>query len=289
VRELLAHCERDLEPGAGLAVDRGNDKVVLHTTETPRGSLDTVRNLWRGKNNWGRGLCHVLVDGARRVQCLPLDVNAYTLENKPGGIDPNRSGHTIQVEVVGYAEQGWDDETYQSVGELIGDLMTAGLRLDLDQCPRFLGPADQAYLATYLSANRLVIVDWPGFNGICGHQHIKEQAHWDPGPIDIHRLCEIARHHCQPEGDAIDMATIKELETIVHRVSPYFVIVDGRTVTAWLVAGLHKRWLPSNDYTGMLTAFAETGRVVQDVGMQGPGSPWIAILDLCEQVGPGPP
>lgn len=105
------------------------------------------------------------------------------------------------------------------------------------------------------------------------------------------------------QGDALDMATeaevrswigqevdegVKSLAGALVDYRPYFVVVDGRSVSAWLVAGLHKRWLPNSSYTDLLTRFAQAGQVVHDIGMQGPGSPWIAILDLCEQVGPGP-
>lgn len=105
------------------------------------------------------------------------------------------------------------------------------------------------------------------------------------------------------KGDDLDMATeaqvrewigqevdegVKGLASALVDYRPYYVVVDGRSVSAWLVSGLQKRWLPNNDYTHMLTEFAKAGQVIHDVGMQGPGSPWIAILDLCEQVGPGP-
>lgn len=105
------------------------------------------------------------------------------------------------------------------------------------------------------------------------------------------------------KGDALDMATeaevrswigqevdegVKQMAAALIDYRPYFLVVDGRTISAWLVSGLQKRWLPNNVYTDMLTKFSATNQTVHDIGMQGPGSPWLAILDFCEQIGTGP-
>lgn len=184
--------EHDPEPGAGLSVSAGRPKVVLHTTESPRGSFEQVRNLWRGSANWGRGLPHFLADGPRIVQLLPLNVGAYTLENAPGGADTNRSGPAIQVERCRYAADEMTDEEYRADGKWLADLVRAGVDLDLSQHPRFLGQGD-GMLATYGAAQRMSAAEYEAFNGFCGHQHVPENAHWDPGRIDGDRLELVAR------------------------------------------------------------------------------------------------
>jgi hypothetical protein len=35
--------------------------------------------------------------------------------------------------------------------------------------------------------------EWNNFDGWCGHQHVPENEHWDPGKLDIGRLLRIKR------------------------------------------------------------------------------------------------
>ena len=35
--------------------------------------------------------------------------------------------------------------------------------------------------------------EWNDFDGWCGHQHVPENEHWDPGKLDIGRLLRITR------------------------------------------------------------------------------------------------
>src|SRR5690349_23747433 len=131
MQPLLPGYEHDIEQGAGLSVGPGKVKVVIHTTESPQGSYNAVRNLWRGPNNWGRGLPHFLADGPRYVQLLPLDVGAYTLENAPGGADTNRSGPAIQVEICTYSARGLDDVDIDAFSRCLAALADVVIDLDL--------------------------------------------------------------------------------------------------------------------------------------------------------------
>lgn len=210
--QWLSGYERDPERGAGHAPLPGQRKVILHTTETGPGTLTAIRDSWRGSANWGRGLPHFIIEGARVVQLLPLDTCAYTSKN--GGIDANKAGCPVQVEVVAHAAEGFDDETYETVGRWIADLIRAGVDLDLGACPRFYGPADgiRPFLASEGSPVRaLTRLGYPDLNTIIGHQHLWGQDHWDPGPIDIERVCDIARRHLGGEGEDLTMADIAAL------------------------------------------------------------------------------
>lgn len=183
-------------PGAGLSVSPGRPKVVLHTTETDRPSLNTLINHWR--RNWGAGLPHFGVEGTRVVQLLPLNVGAYTLENAPGGADTNRSGPAVQAEVVSRADTDWDDPTYQSVGMLLADIKRAGHDFDLGTYPRFWGANEGVILASYSSPIRMSAAEYVSFNGWTDHAHCPENAHWDIGKKDGKRLERIARAHFAP-------------------------------------------------------------------------------------------
>lgn len=218
--------ETDPEPGAGHNPLPGRRKVILHTTETPRGSWGAVRDLWRGPANWARGLPHFLADGDRYVQLLPLDTCAYT--SKGGPDSANKTGTPIQVEIVGYAADGLDDDEYEALGQWIADLVRAGVDLDLDHCPRFYGDREGVVLAVETSPVRQIITnDYGGFaafNGVCGHQHLRGNDHWDPGHLDIHRVCDIARRHLSGPGmnhsaqqeDELTMATLDQVRGIVR-------------------------------------------------------------------------
>jgi hypothetical protein len=160
--------------GAGLPVGPGRDKIVLHTTETAAPSLQTLVASWR--RNWGAGLPHFIAEGGRYVQLLPLTVNAYTMENKAGGADVNKAGHVIQVEIVGYARNELTDQEYGALGRWVGDLINAGLDINLDACPHFYGANDGIVLASYSSPIRLGARAWTEANGILGHQHAPENC-----------------------------------------------------------------------------------------------------------------
>lgn len=193
--------EHQPEHGAGLGVTSGAPKVVIHTTESGPGSLQRIINSWHGPANWGKGLPHFIAEGDRYVQLLPLNVGAYTLENKGGGADTNRCGPAIQVEIVGYARDPFDDVEYEALGRWLADLVKAGVPLDLSQHPTFHGEGAGWILASYTARQRLTAQQYHDFAGFLGHQHCPENAHWDPGSLDAARVERIARAHLEPDTD----------------------------------------------------------------------------------------
>lgn len=174
---------------AGLNVTAGRPKAVLHTTETGPGSLDALVRHWRA--NPGAGLPHFVADGDRWVQLLPLDVAAYTARNDPSGFDINRSGPAIQVEIVGYADR-LDGRDEERIARWLADLVLAGLPINVAQHPRFYGAGEGITLAVQSSPVRELLGPWDAFNGWCGHQHLQENDHWDPGHIDADRIERLA-------------------------------------------------------------------------------------------------
>jgi hypothetical protein len=235
---LLPGYEHDIEQGAGLNVTAGNPHVVIHTTESPRGSYNSIRNLWRGSNNWGKGLPHFLADGSRYVQLLPLNVGAYTLENRGGGADTNRSGPVIQVEICGYANDDFNDVEIEAMAKWLADLVKAGIPLDLSQHPHFYGANEGIVLARYDAPQRFSAADFQSFNGYMGHQHCPENAHWDPGRLDADRVERQARAHLGESNESED-----EDMTVVCGHS------DGRIFACW---GLFKRHLSQDELNGFL-------------------------------------
>jgi hypothetical protein len=155
----------------------GPMRGVLHTTEGayPAGAFAA----YKLNNSWP----HFTVDQVGRVyQHLPIDRAARSMQNQSGGVETNRLG-AIQIEVVGFAAQpNWplaqaaalillmrwiEAQTgIKPVAPVFGDAKQYGLKNPLEFTP------DQ----------------WNAFNGWCGHQHVPENSHWDPGAIPIANL-----------------------------------------------------------------------------------------------------
>ncbi len=216
---FLEGYEQQIVAGAGLNVTPGAKKAVLHTTETGPGSLQNLINHWN--RNWGAGLPHFIIEGSRCVQLLPLNVGGYTLENANGGADTNRSGPAVQVEIVSYAANDWDDATYETVGRWLADLNKAGFAFDINNTPRWYGANEGIVLASYSSPIRMTADQYINFNGWCAHQHCPENAHWDCGKKDTDRLKAIAYRHMggsvpvTPPGD--DMPTVDETRALLEQ------------------------------------------------------------------------
>lgn len=248
VTPLLPGYEHDVEPGAGLQVLAGATKAVVHTTESPRGSWGAVRNLWRGPANWGRGLPHFLADRGRVVQLLPLTVNAYTLANPPGPPDTNRSGLVVQVEWCRYAKDPWADDELDALGRWLADLVHAGADLDVGVHPRFYGAGDGIVLATPTSPARMSPAAYDRFNGWCGHQHVPQNDHWDPGALDADRVAQIARDHLAPSSEVLDVPAQRAVR-FATPTGDTFVFAGDRWVhvNAEQLADLQARGIVSTD------------------------------------------
>jgi len=120
---------------------------------------------------------------ARLWQHYDTDRAARALENRPGGSQTNRQ-NAIQIEIVWRAAQINDMPVFMWVA-LHGWMRWCEEHHDIQPfCPRF-GGSDQ-----YGRGNELEIShkDWKGFNGWCGHQHVPENSHWDPGAISPEAL-----------------------------------------------------------------------------------------------------
>jgi len=235
VQDLLPGYEHDIEPGAGLAIGPGADKVIIHTTESPRGSWGAIRNLWRGgPGQWNKGLPTFLADGTRVVQLLPLSTNAYTVENAPGGADTNRAGHVVQVEWCRYSADPWAEDEMAALAKWLVDLKANGLNFDWHNHPRFYGANEGIVLASYSSPIRFGADAFTNFNGWMGHQHVPENAHWDPGFLDAGRVANLCDQLAGPVA-----STPSEDEDVT-------VIARDKGYGAYACSGLFKRYIASD-------------------------------------------
>ncbi|HET6635230.1 MAG TPA: hypothetical protein VFH77_09385 [Streptomyces sp.] len=147
--------------------------------------------------------------GRRRLvwfQHFDFDVSARALENRAGGVETNTM-NALQVELVGTCDPAhrrswgsqragrdylyWPDAPDWALAELGAFVRWAhdhhGIKMQS-------GVDWRAYPASYgNSPARMSGAQWLSFYGWCGHQHVPENAHGDPGDLDMARVLEHAK------------------------------------------------------------------------------------------------
>ena len=157
--------------------------VVLHTTESNPGTCEAVANylVRMGYES------HEVFDPSNDdlLILLPKTVAAKSLVNLPGGVETNQRGGVYQIEIVGRAVDvpNYDDAWYARLYERLEEVCAMTGTPPVFPLP--FEPYPQSY------GNNLVRMsydDWNCFEGICGHQHVPENDHGDPGALDVTRL-----------------------------------------------------------------------------------------------------
>lgn len=191
-------------PGAGLFVS-ASKRGVLHTTEG--GSLQSALETYKKTKAYP----HLTFDPWSIVweQHIPMDVAATALENKPGGVQTNLMG-AIQIEIVGSC-----DPRNKGKLPMVSEMSTRaylalsdGMAWIEDKtgiqptAPKFV-----SYPGSYGSDNKVRFTEkqWIEFDGWCGHEHVPENEHGDPGLIDIDILLRNRKKE-QPEGEDMNDA-----------------------------------------------------------------------------------
>ncbi len=137
------------------------------------------------------------------------------LRNLSGGVETNRE-RVIQIEITGTSDP-------RAAGAMI--LLSAAPRWLLDGLARLMRWIEDAhgipsvstprpwlpYPSSYGATRaRMTGPEWESFSGWCGHQHAPENAHGDPGDIDITYLLA-------PTTSKEDiMATLDELRAVIR-------------------------------------------------------------------------
>src|SRR5262249_3034802 len=161
----------------GLAFQGKPWRGVLHTVGDPRKkprpplSVDAARNTFQGNGFWP----HLTIDpnGERVVQHLPLDSSSFALQ---WGSDHN----AIQIEIVAYP-----DETPQFTSKQLTFILNVMQQVE-GAVPiphrsglKFLDWKDAEKPDN--AQNRMKPDEWKMFSGWCGHQHVPNNDHTDPG------------------------------------------------------------------------------------------------------------
>lgn len=186
----------------------GPYKGVLHTTEG--GTLAGADGAFRKNRSWPHFLIGRLNGRAVVWQYLPINLAARALRNETGGVQTNRDS-AVQIEIVAYASKP---------GEIAPDVM-AELRdlmvwIEKQTGIRPVAPTFKAYPSSY-GANgvRFSGVVWDGFSGWCGHQHVPENSHGDPGALDMAFLLT-RTYPTQPEAKPVITVNRPPVAILTH-------------------------------------------------------------------------
>lgn len=122
---------------------------------------------------------HATVAANGIFQHIDTRRGSYALVNSPGGVETN-TDHVIQCEVMGMSEDGDIDEP--TLVNLISWMRWVEVTHGVAYAFIPFHDRDDVW------ANRLTFTEWYEFEGWCGHQHVPENDHWDPGLIPTDRL-----------------------------------------------------------------------------------------------------
>lgn len=186
--------------------------VVVHTTEGTS---------WPGYDD-GASAPHYTArpDFARKRlrwrQHFPDEASARALRNEDGGVETNTL-NCVQVELVGTCDpkhatkwQGTDrragvdyiywpdapDWALRELARFLADMHRRhGVKLE---APRFRAYPDSFGLDNGV---RFTFRQWRGFFGVCGHQHVPENTHGDPGNLDMPKVLRMAQSIVAPKPE----------------------------------------------------------------------------------------
>ena len=157
--------------------------MVLHTTESDPGTCTAVANYLV---NMGYEP-HEVFDPSNGdlIQLLPPSEPGKALLNLPGGVETNRRGGVYQIEIVGHATDTpqYDDAWYERLSVRLRAVC------EMTGTPYVFPLPFEPYPQSYgKNLTRMSYDDWLIFEGCCGHSHVPENDHGDPGALDIERL-----------------------------------------------------------------------------------------------------
>jgi len=127
--------------------------------------------------------------GVNFYQHFPITVAARALENRRGGVETNTRS-AIQIEIA------WTAADIGNLPEAMIERLWDWMRWVETQTgmqgwnyPQFRGIEAKGLDGV----GRMTNDEWNAFEGWCGHQHVPENEHWDPGELDMGALMRIKR------------------------------------------------------------------------------------------------
>lgn len=165
-------------------------KFVLHSTESPPGSINGINNLFRSQPC---SCPHFTVDPGnnRRVQYIPWTWSACALRGGRNGFQTNR-GRAVQMEVCGYARDAanWSDETLWLIADVIADVVKDGCPVNPHTVRDMTRLPTGVVLASEHAPQRMSPQAFKDYDGITFHVECPFNDHWDQGRV---RSLDLAR------------------------------------------------------------------------------------------------
>lgn len=161
--------------------------VVLHTTETSG---------WPGYSGGASAPTFTALPdytNKRLVwrQHFPLNMSARALKNLSGGVNTNTT-NVVQIELVGTSDKNgpgmfWPNAPDWALQDLADFLLWLHVEWGVATTSKVKWVS---YPASYgfNASQRLNGDEWMAFRGICGHEHVPENDHGDPGLFPMARL-----------------------------------------------------------------------------------------------------
>ncbi len=170
-------------------------RLVLHTTEGA-GTVEDLARYYQQSTFWPNLTADV--SGRVLAQHIPFSRAGRALTNAAGGEETNRAG-AVQVEIIGWSADA-PRRPASMVMPLLSDAQVDWLGGQLAPLFDMLPIARRAlsfapYPASYGLHNgvRMSGQQWREFSGVCGHQHVPENDHGDPGAFDVARFLEATK------------------------------------------------------------------------------------------------
>ena len=131
-----------------------------------------------------------------RYETVPLNRSAFALERPAwSGVETNKA-RAFQVEIEGRSAEtpDWPLEWLDAIAEDVivplcqeADRMGSPIDLSAVPAPGVIGGSASIY-----GPQRMTEAEWRAFRGICGHRHVPNNEHWDPGALDVKRIAQHA-------------------------------------------------------------------------------------------------
>ncbi|SDP78468.1 hypothetical protein SAMN04487981_14038 [Streptomyces sp. cf386] len=242
--------------------------VVLHTTEGPTlpgyggGSsapnLTAVPDLAAKKLKW--------------YQHFDIETSSRALVNLRGGVETNTM-NVCQVELVGTCDPKthakwkaagqahiyWPDApdwALQGVARFLAWMHEEhGVPLS--------GPKTwPAYPTSYgAGGQRLTGAQWSDFKGVCGHMHVPENVHGDPGAIDFARIVKYAKADLDVDDDTPETTTPAKPKVPAFPGRKYFAAGASNAYVLQLGKQLVKRGFGDHYKVGPSRTWGEADRL----------------------------
>lgn len=187
-------------------------RMVLHTTETKGfpgyNSGAAAPHFTIGVGHSG-SLPNEKPGVVRVRQHISLDRTALALKHPSGTPETNHQGsHCVQIETITYVG---DQPKHGIVGNkgnfpapltaalagLVREILEVIPGINIDHHPEMWSATGSAGSG---AKQRFTAKEWAEFDGICGHEHVPDNSHWDPGALDIESFVALVKSESAGSG-----------------------------------------------------------------------------------------